>query len=30
VLAAAFGTVLLILAIDFRRLNIELNNRKGG
>jgi len=28
VLAAAFGTVLLILAIDFRRLNIELNNRK--
>ena len=26
--AAAFGTVLLILAMDFRRLNIELNNRK--
>jgi signal transduction histidine kinase len=28
VLAAAFGTVLLILAMDFRRLNIELGNRK--
>jgi len=28
VLAAAFGTVLLILAMDFRRLSIELSNRK--
>jgi len=28
VLAAAFGVVLLILAMDFRRLNIELGNRK--
>jgi signal transduction histidine kinase len=28
VLAAAFGTVLLILAMDFRRLNIELGNRR--
>lgn len=28
VLAAAFGMVLLILAMDFRRLNIELSNRK--
>jgi len=28
VLAAAFGTVLLILAMAFRRLNIELGNRR--
>lgn len=28
VLAAAFGTVLLILAMDFRRLSIELSNRR--
>jgi signal transduction histidine kinase len=28
VLAAAFGTVLLILAMDFRRLSIELGNRQ--